>query len=46
MSIKQAVFCLDGEEYGLNITEVNTIEKDMDIKKIADLPDNVKGIIN
>lgn len=46
MNTKQAVFQLNGEEYGLNITVVNTVEKDMDIKKIANSPNNVKGKIN
>lgn len=43
MSSKQAVFQLNGEEYGLAITEVHTVEKDMTIKKLANSPKNVKG---
>ena len=46
MSTKQAVFQLNGEDYGLDIIEVSTIEKDMDINKIANSPSNVKGKIN
>ena len=43
MSIKQAVFQLNGEEYGLDITQVNTIEKDLEIIKADNLPKNIKG---
>lgn len=46
MSTKQAVFQLNGEDYGLDIIEVSTIEKDIDINKIANSPSNVKGKIN
>lgn len=46
MSTKQAVFQLNGEEYGLDITDVSTVEKDMIIKKMANSPTNVKGKIN
>ncbi|NLO09864.1 MAG: purine-binding chemotaxis protein CheW [Clostridiales bacterium] len=46
MSTKQAVFQLNGEEYGLLITDVSTVEKDMDIRKMANSPSNVKGKIN
>lgn len=43
MSTKQAVFHLNGEEYGLDITQVNTIEKDLEIMKVENLPKNIKG---
>lgn len=46
MSTKQAVFQLNEYEYGLDIAEVNTVEKDVVIKKLANSPDNVKGKIN
>lgn len=46
MSTKHAVFQLNGEDYGLDITDVSTVEKDMDIKKFANSPSNVKGKIN
>lgn len=46
MSTKQAVFQLNGDEYGLDITEVNTVEKEMNIKEMANSPNNVKGKIN
>ncbi|TAH67747.1 MAG: purine-binding chemotaxis protein CheW [Anaerolineaceae bacterium] len=46
MSTKQAVFELNGEDYGLDITDVNTVEKDMIIKKMANSPNNVKGKID
>lgn len=45
MSTKQAVFQLNGEEYGLDINKVNTIEKDLVVSKMASLPKNVKGKI-
>ncbi len=46
MSTKQAVFQLNGEQYGIDITDVNTIEKDLVIKKMVNSPDNVKGKVN
>lgn len=46
MSTKQAIFQLNGEDYGLDITDVSTVEKDMDIKNLANSPSNVKGKIN
>ena len=46
MSTKQAVFILNGEEYGLDITDVNTIEKDLIVNKLANSPHNVKGKVN
>jgi purine-binding chemotaxis protein CheW len=46
MSTKQAIFQLNGEEYGLGITDVNTVEKDIKIIKMANSPNNVKGKIN
>lgn len=46
MSKKQAVFLLNGEEYGLDITDVNTIEKDLVVNKLANSPHNVKGKVN
>jgi purine-binding chemotaxis protein CheW len=46
MSTKQAVFQLNGDEYGLIITDVSTVEKDMDIRKMTNSPSNVKGKIN
>jgi purine-binding chemotaxis protein CheW len=46
MSTKYTVFQLNGEEYGLDISNVKTIEKDMTIKKMANAPSNVKGKIS
>lgn len=43
MSTKHAVFQLNGEEYGLDITQINTIEKDLDIVNVPNLPENVIG---
>ena len=42
---KQAVFQLGEEEYGLDIMEVNTVEKLTGLEKVANSPKNVKGII-
>lgn len=44
--MKQAVFQLNGEEYGLDIMDISTVEKDMVIKKMTNSPSNVKGKIN
>ena len=44
-STKQAVFEVGEEEYGLDIMDVNIVEKYMTIEPAADLPKNVKGII-
>ncbi len=44
-STKQAIFLLEGREYGLDIMEVNIIEKYMNIEPVADFPHNLKGII-
>lgn len=44
--MKQAVFLVNGEEYGLDILHISTVEKDMDIKILANSPSNVKGKIN
>jgi len=46
MSIKQAVFQINGEEYGLDITKVSTIEKDLEVVKAEKMPKNIKGKIN
>lgn len=44
-STKNAVFMLGEEEYGLDIMEVNTIEKFTNIEPVASFPKNLKGII-
>lgn len=44
-STKQAVFMLGEEQYGLNIMDVNIIEKPIPIEPVAGLPKNLKGII-
>ena len=46
MSSKYAVFEINGEEYGMDVIEVSTIEKGLSIKKMANSPDNVKGKVN
>lgn len=46
MSTKKAVFRLNDEEYGLDISEVNTIEKDVKIEKMANAPQNIKGKVD
>ena len=44
-STKQAVFMLGEKEYGLDIMEVNIIEKFMAIEPVANFPSTLKGII-
>lgn len=44
-STKQAVFMLGDKEYGMDIMEVNIIEKFMRIEPVASFPNNLKGII-
>lgn len=44
-STKQAIFMLGEEEYGMDIMEVNIIEKYMSIEPVASFPKNLKGII-
>lgn len=46
VNIKQAVFLIGNEEYGLDIMRVNTVEKDIKIEKISNPPKNVKGTIH
>jgi len=42
---KQAIFQLGEEEYGLDIMDVNTIEKFTTMEPVANSPKNIKGII-
>lgn len=44
-STKQAVFMLGEEEYGLDIMDVNIIEKVIPVEPVASFPKNLKGII-
>ncbi|MBH1942436.1 chemotaxis protein CheW [Mobilitalea sibirica] len=44
-SMKQAVFKIGEEDYGLDIMDVNTVEKVISMEQAKDLPENVKGII-
>ena len=44
-STKQAIFMLGEEEYGMDIMEVNIIEKYMAIEPVASFSQNLKGII-
>lgn len=44
-STKQAVFVVGEEEYGLDIMDVNIVEKYMTIEAVPDLPKNIKGVI-
>ncbi|NLJ96786.1 MAG: purine-binding chemotaxis protein CheW [Clostridiales bacterium] len=48
MSTKQTVFRVNGEEYGLDIMDVSTVEKDLKIIKLSNTPvfKNVKGKTN
>lgn len=43
--MKQAIFQLGEEKYGLNIKDVNTVEKVISFEKVSKSPKNVKGII-
>ena len=45
MQTKQAVFMLEDKEYGMDIMEVNIIEKFMNIEPVSSFPDTLKGII-
>lgn len=44
--VKQVIFKLGEEEYGLDIMLVNAIEKNMDLVRIPNAPSYIKGIIN
>lgn len=44
-SFKQAIFKLGDEEYGMNIMDVNIIEKYIPTEPAVNLPKNSKGII-
>ncbi len=44
-STKQAIFMLGEEEFGMDIMEVNIIEKYMAIEPVASFSKNLKGII-
>ena len=44
-STKQAIFQLGEDEYGLDIMDVNTIEKFITIEPVVNFPKNLKGII-
>lgn len=43
---KQVVFHLGNEEYGIDIMQVNVIEKYQEIVKVPNSPDYIEGIIN
>jgi purine-binding chemotaxis protein CheW len=43
---QQAIFCIGEEEYGLDIMQVNIIEKYMAMRQAANSPKNVKGVID
>jgi purine-binding chemotaxis protein CheW len=43
---KQAIFMLGEEEYGLDIMDVNIIEKVIPVEPVVNFPKNLKGIIN
>ncbi len=45
-STKQALFMLGEEEYGLDIMDVNTIEKVITVEPVTKLSDLIKGVIN
>lgn len=43
MVTKQAVFQVNGEDYGLDIAQISTVEKELDIIKAENMPANIKG---
>jgi len=43
--IKQALFVLGEEKYGMDIMDINIIERTGSVEKVAGLPDNFKGIV-
>lgn len=43
--MKQAIFMLGEEEYGLDIMDINIIEKVSSVEPVAGLSDNFKGIV-
>lgn len=45
-STKQAIFKLGEEEYGLDIMDVNMIEKFIPAEQVANSPKNIKGVIH
>jgi len=45
-SLKQVIFKLDNEEYGLDIMKVNGIEKYQEVVKVPNSPEYIEGIIN
>lgn len=45
-SLKQVVFKLDNEEYGVDIIKVNGIEKYQEITKVPNAPEYIEGMIN
>lgn len=46
MSTKQTIFQINNEDYGMDIIDVSTVEKDMEITKMAILPQNVNSLKN
>jgi len=44
-STQQAIFCLGEEEYGLDIMDVNVIEKFTAVEQVAGSPKNIKGMM-
>lgn len=44
--VKQVIFKLDNEEYGLDIMNVNAIEKYTDISRVPNVSKYIQGIIN
>jgi purine-binding chemotaxis protein CheW len=44
-STKQAIFKLGEEDYGLDIMDVNIVEKVITVEPVTGFPKNLKGII-
>lgn len=40
------IFSVDNEEFGIDISQVNIIERPMDIYKIPNAPEYVEGLVN
>lgn len=47
MAIRQlVVFSVNGEEFGIDIEQVNIIERSLEIFKIPNTPDYIEGLVN
>lgn len=44
--MQQAIFCIGDEEYGLDIMDVNTVEKYVAVEQVANASNYIKGILD